>query len=84
MIDLAETSKNAILNAAGSFIDSKVQLSMVLFQRLIEIKYGVGKTGDLDVSTLEESRWAGYLAYFSQCTRIPELTIEVEDRTLTQ
>ena len=46
-------------------------------QRKVKIKYGVGRNGRVDVSTLEDTMWPQYLDYFRQFTKIPELTVEI-------
>ena len=48
-------------------------------QRQIEIKYGTGKNGDLDLSALGEGKWPKYLENFPQCTKVPELTVDIVD-----
>lgn len=47
--------------------------------RRLEIKYGAGKDGDLELSAVDENMWPDYLEYFCQCTKFPELTVDVVD-----
>lgn len=79
MINLADNTKAAILDAVNLYLDSNSLLVHIPGQRKIEIKYGAGKNGDLDLSSLEESKWPEYLEYLGQYTRLPELTVEVVD-----
>ncbi|KAI9743471.1 MAG: hypothetical protein M1818_002783 [Claussenomyces sp. TS43310] len=76
MVNLAENTKAAILEAATSYVGQKLHLDDTWQPEMI-ISQGVGRLGDIDVSALEESRWPEYLAYFCQYTIIPELTIEI-------
>jgi len=46
---------------------------------MVEVIYGAGKTGDLDLSGLEENKWPDDLDYFAQYMRFPELAVEVLD-----
>ena len=77
MVNLTENTKTAIINAANSYVDFIRQMDLAA--RKIEIKSGVGKAGNIDVSTLEDGRWPEYLEYFRLCTTLPELTVEVTD-----
>lgn len=79
MTIIADNSRTAIIDTANSYLDSKSILKDMQGQRKLEIKYGVGRNGDVDLSTLEESMWPEYLDYFRQYTRIPELTVDVVD-----
>jgi hypothetical protein len=81
MITLAGNTRGAIFDAVNSYLDSKTGLMGKLFQRKrkLEIKSGVGKNGDVDLSALEETMWPEYLEYFRQYTRLPELTVDVVD-----
>ena len=48
-------------------------------QRQIEIKYGIGKNGDLDLSALGEGKWPEYQQNFRHYTKLPELTVDIVD-----
>lgn len=77
MVTLADNTLKAIFDAVNSYLDSKSPSVPVQGLRKLEIKYGTGKKGDVDLSALEESKWPEYLEYFGQCTRFPELTVDV-------
>jgi len=77
MTTIADNTRTAIINAVNSYLDSKSILKGTQGQREIDIKYGVGRNGDVDLSTLDETMWPDYLDYFRQYTRIPELTVDV-------
>ncbi|KAG9228159.1 hypothetical protein BJ875DRAFT_500952 [Amylocarpus encephaloides] len=79
MATIVDDSRTAMVESLNSYLDSKNILKGIQGQRKIEIKYGVGKNGHVDVSTLEETMWSQYLDYFCQYTRIPELTVEITD-----
>jgi len=79
MMTLAENTRAAIFNAINSYLDSKSMLKVGRSQRKIEILYGVGKNGDVDLSALEENMWPQYLDYFRQYTGLPELTVNIVD-----
>jgi hypothetical protein len=79
MITLAGNTRGAIFDAVNSYLDSKPVLMGKHGQRNLEIKSGVGKNGDVDLSALEETMWPEYLEYFRQYTRLPELTVDVVD-----
>jgi hypothetical protein len=79
MITLAGNTRGAIFDAVNSYLDSKTVVTGKQGQRKLEIKYGVGKNGDVDLSALEETMWPEYLEYFRQYTRLPELTVDVVD-----
>ncbi|CZR65718.1 uncharacterized protein PAC_15618 [Phialocephala subalpina] len=79
MIALADNTRAALFNAVNSYLDSKSTLTGRQGQRKLEIKYGVGKNGDVDLSAVEEAMWPEYLEYFRQYTRLPELTVDVVD-----
>ena len=75
MTTITDDTRTAIISSANSYLDSK---SIGLQgRRKLEIKSGVGRNGDVDLSTLEETLWPEYLGYFCQYTKIPELTIDV-------
>jgi len=74
MVTLEENTRNAIFSAVNSYLDSRTPS---IGCRELEIKYGVGKDGDLELSGLDEAMWPDYLEYFRVCTMIPELTVEV-------
>jgi hypothetical protein len=79
MVTLTDNSRAAIFEAVNSYLDSKSILTVREGQRKLEIKSGVGKNGDVDLSALEDSMWPEYLEYFRQYTRLPELTVDVVD-----
>ena len=79
MATIADNTHKAIINTVNSYLNSKSMLNGMQGQRKLEIKYGVGRNGDVDLSTLEETMWPEYLDYFRQYTRIPELTVNVID-----
>ena len=79
MTTIADNTRTAIIDTVNSYLDSKSMLKGMQGQRKLEIKYGVGRNGDVDLSTLEEDMWPEYLDYFRQYTRIPELTVDVVD-----
>jgi hypothetical protein len=82
MIAIADNTRTAIINAVNSYLDLKSMLESGTSkqgQRKLEIKYGVGRIGNVDLSALEETMWPEYLDYFRQHTRIPELTVSVVD-----
>ena len=77
MTTIAENTRTAIIDAVNSYLGSRSTLNDTHSQRTLEIKYGVGRNGNVDLSTLEATMWPEYLDYFRQFTRIPELTIHV-------
>lgn len=77
MLTLADNTRAAIFGAVNSYLDSKSPLVRRRGQRKLEIMYGVGKNGDVDLSALEENLWPEHLEYFCQYTRFPELTVDV-------
>lgn len=77
MVILKENTHQGILLAVNSYLDSKTALAQKLSPRRIKIKYGAGKNGDLELSGVDENMWPDYLEYFRQCTRFPELTVDV-------
>lgn len=77
MTTVADNTRAAMFDAVNSYLDSKNVLKRMQGQRELEIKCGVGRNGDVDVSTVEETMWPEYLDYFRQYTRIPELTVQV-------
>jgi len=80
MVNLVDNTREAIFNAVNSYLDStRITLDLPRHSREMEIRYGAGKAGDVDVSSLEESLWPEYLEYLGQYTKFPELTIEVQD-----
>jgi hypothetical protein len=79
MATISDNTRTAIIDAVNSYLDSKSVLKGEQGQRRLEIKYGIGRNGDVDLSTLEETMWPEYLDYFRQYTRIPELTVDVMD-----
>lgn len=78
MVNLAENTKTAILDAVNSYLVSNAPLGHSM-KRKVEIAHGAGKNGDVDLSVLEESKWPEYLEYFRQCTVLPELQVDVEE-----
>ncbi|KAH8598628.1 hypothetical protein B0O99DRAFT_738822 [Bisporella sp. PMI_857] len=79
MVNLAENTKKAIFDAVNRYLDYGSDVRYPSSCRIIEIKSGSGKDGDLDLSALEEGRWPEYLEYLSQYTRFPELTVHARD-----
>ncbi|RDW63625.1 hypothetical protein BP6252_11170 [Coleophoma cylindrospora] len=79
MATIAENTYTAIVDTVNLYLDSKRMPSGVKGQRKVQITYGIGRDGDVDLSTLEETMWPEYLNYFRQYTRIPELTVDVMD-----
>jgi hypothetical protein len=79
MTTIVDNTRTAIINTVNSYLDSKGMLKGIQGQRKFEIKYGVGRNGDVDLSTLEETMWPECLDYFRQYTGIPELTVDVMD-----
>ena len=77
MATIADNTHKAIINTVNSYLNPKSMLNGMQGQQKLEIKYGVGRNGDVDLSTLEETMWPEYLDYFRQYTRIPELTVNV-------
>lgn len=78
MVNLPQNTKAAILEASAACVNSSIGKSFSN-RRNFEIKSGVGKYGEIDVSTLEEGKWPEYLDYFTQFTVLPEFTVVVVD-----
>ncbi|KAL2068579.1 hypothetical protein VTL71DRAFT_14916 [Oculimacula yallundae] len=79
MTTIAENTRTAILDSVNSYLSSKGMLIGNMGQRKIVIRSAVGRSGNLDVSTLEDTKWPEYLEYFRQYTKIPELMVDVTD-----
>lgn len=79
MTIISDNTRVAIIDTVNSYLDSKGILKAIRGQRKLEIKCGVGRNRDVDLSTLEETMWPEYLDYFYQYTRFPELTVDVVD-----
>ncbi|KAH7317550.1 hypothetical protein BKA65DRAFT_514703 [Rhexocercosporidium sp. MPI-PUGE-AT-0058] len=79
MTTMAENSRAAMIDPVNSYLDSEGMLKGTRRQRKIVIKYGVGRNGNVDLSTLGDAKWPEYLNYFRQYTRIPELTVDVTE-----
>jgi hypothetical protein len=77
MTTIADNTYTAIIDSVTSYLDLKGILKGMQGQQKLEIQYGVGRDGDVDLSALEETMWPEYLEYFCQFTKIPELTIGV-------
>ncbi|KAF4624146.1 hypothetical protein G7Y89_g14025 [Cudoniella acicularis] len=79
MVTLEENTRKGILSAVNSYLDSRIPQGHIPDQRTLEIKYGTGRNGDLELSALDENLWPEYLEYFRQYTKFPELTVDVVD-----
>lgn len=77
MVNLAENTKAAIIDAVNFYLDSKCLSVHFPRQRRVEIRSGTGKKGDLDLSAVDENKWWEYLEYLRQYTTLPELTVDV-------
>lgn len=77
MATIADDTRTAIIESVNSYLDLQGIPKGIQLQRKVKIKYGVGRNGHVDVSTLEETMWPQYLDYFRQFTKIPELTLEI-------
>jgi hypothetical protein len=77
MATIADDTRTAIIESVNSYLDLQSIPKGIQVQRKVKVKYGVGRNGHVDVSTLEETMWPQYLDYFCQYTRIPELTVEI-------
>lgn len=77
MTTIANDTRTAIIESVNSYPDLQGIPKGMQVQRKVKIKYGVGRNGHVDVSTLEETMWPQYLDYFRQFTKIPELTLEI-------
>ncbi|KAF8854318.1 hypothetical protein BDZ45DRAFT_728908 [Acephala macrosclerotiorum] len=79
MVTLEDNTRRGIFSAVNLYLDSRTPPAQIQNQRTLEIKYGAGKDGDLELSALDENMWPEYLEYFRQYTKFPELTIDVVD-----
>ena len=79
MTTIADDTRSAIIETVNSYLDSKSKVNGKQGQRRIEMTYGVGRNGDVDLSSIDDTMWPEYLDYFRQYTRIPELTVAVLD-----
>ncbi|KAL2059827.1 hypothetical protein VTL71DRAFT_9982 [Oculimacula yallundae] len=77
MAAIADDTRTAIMEFVNSYLDLQSIPNGIQVQRKVTIKYGAGRNGPIDVSTLEVTTWPQYLDYFRQYTRIPELTVDI-------
>ncbi|KAH6715752.1 hypothetical protein BKA61DRAFT_654707 [Leptodontidium sp. MPI-SDFR-AT-0119] len=77
MLFLTDTTYAAICEAVFAYLDS--QEGIVPSKRTMQIRSGIGRNGEVDLSAVEESMWSVYMEYFCQYTKLPELTVDVLD-----